>query len=289
MNSLRILVKNKIAFLAFILSLLSIFNTTFALDTLAVDEIQTGSVAISEVKALRVITVSEVPDDAESIDIGQCKVTFSSDVDDNNDTDCADDNAKVYTGGKSKSEVSDILDTLSNITDTNHGAITTEPDTETTTKFTTTGIEISATNVEFIGTDNITTSVLITGVVPVVAVAQVIEFTPTASTAANTTYRAIINGNNYDYISVGADTVQTIVKGLQPIIDADPDVTCLEDDTKITCTENIPGTSFTYASSIISDTTSPVFSKFVISGGVGGYAKAGDSIKLSLNIEPVDT
>jgi hypothetical protein len=288
MSILNIL-KSKVVFLIVILPLLLIFNPVFALDTLVADEIQVGVAAISEVKASKIVTISKVPKDKESIDIGNCKIVFSSDVSDNNETDCIDDNAKVYTGSKSISELSDILDTLTNITDTNHGILTVETNTQTTTKFTTTETEKSATNIKFNGVDGITATEIITGVIPILAEAQIIEFTPTAASAANVRYRANINGSNYDYISVSTDTVQTIVEGLQLVIDANPDVTCTEDNTKITCTQDIPGTSFIYASFCTPDITSPVFSTFTISGGTEGYAKAGDKIKISLNINPADT
>jgi phage tail sheath gpL-like len=114
-------------------------------------------------------------------------------------------------------------------------------------------------------------------------IAQVVDFTPTAATAANTLYRTTINGNNYDYTSVGADTVQTIAEALQPLMTADAAVTCTEDNTKVTCTASTPGTAFTFASSVTTDAINPTFTSFTLSGGVGGFAKVGDNITISLN------
>ncbi|SMN01356.1 hypothetical protein SPONL_2000 [uncultured Candidatus Thioglobus sp.] len=90
-------------------------------------------------------------------------------------------------------------------------------------------------------------TITLSGGVDSTVVAQVVDFTPTAASAAGVLYRMTINGTDYDYTSVGADTVQTIVEALQPLVDANSAVTCTEDDTKVTCTADTAGTAFTFS------------------------------------------
>ena len=105
----------------------------------------------------------------------------------------------------------------------------------------------------------ISTNILATGVadIPAIpAVAQVVEFSPTVVTA-DETYRATINGIDYNYTVSMGDTVQTVVEALQLLMDANTDVTCSEDDVIITCTADLAGTAFTYGTTVL-DITPPV-------------------------------
>jgi len=128
---------------------------------------------------------------------------------------------------------------------------------------------------------------------------QVVEFSPEPATAANTEYKITINSIDYSYISLGADSVQTIVEDLQVKLDANTDITCTEDDIKIICTSNEDNTNFinpadvTNSTAVIQDSISPIFQSFLLTGGTVNsgniYAKEGDDITITLKINPSDT
>jgi len=82
-----------------------------------------------------------------------------------------------------------------------------------------------------------------------------VTFTP-ATPTDGLTYRASINGTDYDYTVVGTKTVTEVVEGLQPLMNANPSVTCTEDDSMVTCTADVSGTSFSYSATVV-DITAP--------------------------------
>ncbi len=84
-------------------------------------------------------------------------------------------------------------------------------------------------------------------------------FTPT-DPAAGSNYKITINGTDYDYLVVGAETVAQVVAALQPLVDANPAVTCSQDTTKITCIADVAGVAFTFSGSVILDNTGPSLS-----------------------------
>ena len=92
-----------------------------------------------------------------------------------------------------------------------------------------------------------------------VAVAQVVDFTPGNITLGET-FHGILNGAQYDY-KPSAGTVQAVVEGLQPSMNAAAGITCTENDAKITCTADSAGTGFTYDAAV---------SEAGSSGGGGG-------------------
>ena len=77
------------------------------------------------------------------------------------------------------------------------------------------------------------------------AVAQVTVFTPT-SVKDGHAYVITINDANYVFEPDSGATVQSVVEGLQPLVDADSAVTCTENDAAVTCTATSAGTAFTY-------------------------------------------
>ncbi len=88
------------------------------------------------------------------------------------------------------------------------------------------------------------------------AVAQVVTFTP-ADVNAGETFRATINGgSNLDYTVVGSKTVKDVVEGIVTAMNNEPAVACSEDDTKVTCTADSAGTSFTFSATVV-DITAP--------------------------------
>ncbi len=87
------------------------------------------------------------------------------------------------------------------------------------------------------------------------AVAQVVTFTP-ASVTAGETFRATINGTDYDYTASGGDSEDTVVSALAPLINDNAAVACSEDNTKVTCTAESAGTAFEFAATVV-DTIAP--------------------------------
>ncbi len=93
------------------------------------------------------------------------------------------------------------------------------------------------------------------GVNATAGTAQVVDFEPTEANAANIVYKITINAKEYTYTTTGSDSVATIVSNLQTTVNADPVVTCTNQNTKLTCNANVAGTPFTYAASVITSFT----------------------------------
>jgi len=88
------------------------------------------------------------------------------------------------------------------------------------------------------------------------AVAQVVDFVPATPTDGET-YRATINGTDYDYTVVWTKTIENVVDWLQLLMDANGSVTCTEDNAKVICTADVAWTSFTFGSTVV-DITAPI-------------------------------
>lgn len=121
------------------------------------------------------------------------------------------------------------------------------------------------------------------------AVAQVVDFTPLTPTQWET-FRATINETNYDYTVVWTKTVAEVVTGLQVLMNAEWNTTCVDNSSKITCTADVPWTSFTYWASVV-DITSPVFSSLTVTSNNANqlFAKTDDNLTFTLNLNPADT
>ncbi len=96
------------------------------------------------------------------------------------------------------------------------------------------------------------------------AKAQVVTFTPTG-VSGNESFKVTINGNQYNVR--GATTVQEAVEGLVADMAEDADVTCIEDNVKVTCTADVPGTAFTFGAATTGSS----------SGGGGGGGSSGNN------------
>ena len=117
-------------------------------------------------------------------------------------------------------------------------------------------------------------------------VAQVVTFTPTVPTDG-LTYRATINGTDYDYTVVGTPTIQDIVAALQPLMNAEPNTTCIHDGTKITCTADVAGTPFTFAADVV-DITAPTITNITSTKADGSY-RAGEVINIGITFSEAVT
>lgn len=243
--------------------------------TLTTGETAANVVGVTEVKATRTITVASLPADGVTLTIGTCVVTFSDAGDDTDEIDCDNNVAgisrKTATGGadtsRSASQIAAVIRSLTNVSDTGHGALTVAGS-SATASFTTTGTEAAATVITATlsaGSAVTLTTVNTTGVIGVTAVAQAVTFTP-AGISPSYTYTITLNGTAYTYSSPSSVTIAGIVGGLQVLANAASDVTCTEDDAKVTCTADSAGTAFTYSTTIAA---APPAS---IGGGGSGYA-----------------
>lgn len=218
-------------------------------------------VGVTEVKASQTLTIWALPLDTESIIIGTSTVTFTdwAWIWDNSaaldDTDCtwwATINNYTLTNpwvARTPTEIANILDTLTNVTDATHWALTVTADTATTTKFTTTWVENSATDIAFTPSANITATTTVTWVIPVTAVAQVSTVTP-ANVEVWDTFTATINALAIDYVSTVA-TVANVTAGLTAAINASAqgaNVTAVDNWAMVTITSDVAGTLFTITS-----------------------------------------
>jgi hypothetical protein len=112
------------------------------------------------------------------------------------------------------------------------------------------------------------------------ATAEVATFTP-ANVTAGETFRATINGTNYEALANASSTVGTIVLALAPLMDANAAVTCTQDGSAVTCTADTAGTAFTASATVLaaSFVIDPI--SFVSDNANTACAKAGDTVTLS--------
>ncbi len=92
---------------------------------------------------------------------------------------------------------------LTSVSDGVHGSLAVSTGSATTTTFTTSGTENSGSNITFTDSTggDVTAVTTVTGVVPVAAVPQTIDFTPTMPTSGET-FRATLSGTTYDHTVV---------------------------------------------------------------------------------------
>lgn len=216
---------------------------------------------VEEVKASRTLTVGALPGNNETITIGTCVVTYASSTGATNDElDCTDDAAAIDrdTGAgntpRTASDVAGVIRTLTNVSDTGHGALTiTGSSTEAI--FTTTNTESSATAITFTdGTaGDITSTASTTGVVPVAQVNTITiggtvdtgdVFTATLPTVGAVTYTVTSSDTTTTNIAAGLNTAIQASAGY-----ASQDFTSASSTNTVVLTAKVAGTGFTQTSS----------------------------------------
>lgn|GEM_PF-1212608 len=95
-------------------------------------------------------------------------------------------------------------------------------------------------------------------VVNVPAVAQVVDMTPEGPIIAGLTYRATINGQDYDYLTSSGDTANTIIDSLAGLMTTNTGI-IVSTGATLNITSAVAGTAFAYASVVI-DITPPIAS-----------------------------
>lgn len=215
---------------------------------------------VSEVKATRTLTVGVLPGNNETITIGTCVVTFASSTGATNDElNCTDNAAAIDrdTGAgntaRTASDIAGIMRTLTNVSDTGHGALTVSGSGATAT-FTTTNTESSATAITFTdGTaGDITSTASTTGVIPV---AQVNTITIGGTVETGDIFTATLpTVGAVSYTVTSSDTTTTnIATGLNAAIQASSGYasqafTSAASTNTVVLTAKVAGTGFTQTS-----------------------------------------
>lgn len=145
---------------------------------------------VTEVKATRTLTVNALPANAETIVIGTCTVTFTTTAGStSDDTNCTggatiDTNTGAGNVNRTAGDIAVVLQSLTNVSDTGHGALTVGAPSGTTVSFTTTGTETTAAVVTFTDgtTGDISSSASTAGVV---GVASTVTITITGALVAS--------------------------------------------------------------------------------------------------------
>jgi hypothetical protein len=223
--------------------------------------VQANVPAVSEVKASRTLTVTTVPSAWETLTIGTSTITF---VDipwiDGSQLNTISGTWQIdltYGTGdilRSTHEIAASLRGLTYVFDIGHGELAMSWSADTAV-FTTVWGESSPTPISFTnGTSgDITSTASTDGALPMSAVAQVVDFTPVMP-IDHRIYRAKINGTSYSYSTSSSTNEQEIVEALKASMDTHSDVSCTENDIKITCTADVAWVAFTYDTEIVDKT-----------------------------------
>ncbi len=216
---------------------------------------------VVEVKASRTLTVGALPGNTETITIGTCVVTYASSTGATNDElNCTDNAAAIDrdTGAgntaRTASDIAGIMRTLTNVSDTGHGALTVSGSGSTAT-YTTTNTEASATAITFTdGTaGDITSTASTTGVIPV---AQINTLTISGTVDTTDVYTATLpTVGAVSYTVTSSDTTTShIANGLRTAILASSGYagqafTAATSTNTVVFTAKVAGTGFTQTSS----------------------------------------
>lgn len=271
--------RSKTVLAALLLGLLILPVTSYAADpSIATSETvanvavgtddQTASTAatqanVEEVKASRTLTVGALPGNNETITVGTCVITYASSTGATNDEiNCTDNAAAIDrdTGAgntpRTATDIAGIMRTLTNVSDTGHGALTVTGS-GTRAIFTTTNTESSATAVTFTdGTaGDITSTSSTTGVIPVaqintITIAGTVDtgdvFTATLPTVGAVTYTVTSSDSTTSHIATGLNAAIQASSGY-----ASQAFTSAASTNTVVLTAKVAGTGFTQTSSAI--------------------------------------
>ena len=209
---------------------------------------------VAEVKATRTITAATVPAEPITLTIGTCVITITNAP--ASDTDCANDTAAIATStDTTTSAIASRIRTITNLSDTGHGALTIGGS-DTTASFTTTNTETSATVITAslsAGTDFTLTTVNTTGVIPVVQVNTITiagtvdtgdVFTATLPTVGAVTYTVLSSDTTTANIATGLNAAIQASSGY-----AEQAFTSAASTNTVVLTAKVAGTGFTQTSS----------------------------------------
>ncbi len=209
---------------------------------------------VVEVKATRTITVNSVPAVPITLTIGTCVITITNNP--ASDVNCTDNTAAVATStDTTASAIALRIRTITNLSDTGHGALTIGGG-GTTASFTTTNTETSATVITAslsAGSDITLTTVNTTGVVPVaqintITIAGTVDtgdvFTATLPTVGAVTYTVLSSDTTTANIATGLNAAIQASSGY-----AGQAFTSAASTNTVVLTAKVAGTGFTQTSS----------------------------------------
>ncbi len=197
------------------------------------DAFATSTANTAEVKATRTLNVTTAPLTATTIVLGSCTVTFATTTAGNGteDTNCAGGATILTTTNTSAdiartpAQIATALRTLTNITDTGHGALAMTAGTSTTSfVLTTSGTEASATPITF--TDGTTNKIVFLSSTPgVIPVAEILTITISGTVDAGDVFSittpSLNSGSAVTYTVSSSDTTTAnIATGLNAAIQA---------------------------------------------------------------------
>ncbi len=84
--------------------------------------------------------------------------------------------------------------------------------------------------------------------------AQIVDLSPILP-MDHLVYRASIGTSTAALATSSSTTVKNIVETIQPALDNHPEVSCTENDVKITCTADVPGVEFLYTAEVVNMTS----------------------------------
>ncbi len=226
----------------------------FANDTITSNEITSN---VSEIKASSTITVNTIPVGGDTIQIGNCDITFASSTS-ASDLDCVGGATINFNSvGSSTVDIATAIGSIENATSTLHGNLSLTVGTgmaSTSIVVQTSSTEISSSSIEIIPlVGKIATTSVEDGVVPI---AQVVEFTPVGAEGDGSSHGVIsevtinINGSDYTFETAGDGVESDVVIGLDELLQTDTNVNCSDDEVVITCTAKNPGTAFTFGTKV---------------------------------------
>jgi len=217
---------------------------------------------VAEVKATRTLTVGTLPVTTETIVVGTCTVTFATTTAGSpaEDANCTGGATILTTTGtasdiaRTVAEIAAALRTLTNVSDTGHGALTVTGS-GSDAIFTTTGTEASATAITFTDgtTGNITSTASTVGVIPVAQINTITitgtvdeddVFTATLPTVGAVTYTVASSDTTTSDIATGLDAAILASSGY-----ASQDFTSAASTNTVVLTAKVAGTGFTQTSS----------------------------------------
>jgi|GEM_PF-1731408 len=176
---------------------------------------------VTEVKATRTITVDTVPANAVTLTIGTCVVTFGTAA--SQELSCSDNVAAVNTTtDATAAAVAARLRSLTNVSDTGHGALTVGGS-GSTASFTTTGTESAATVITASlssGSSITLTTVNTTGVIPVAATVTIVITGALPAVSADQTLN--IDADLGVALGASALTAAEVADAIRTQVTADP-------------------------------------------------------------------
>lgn len=268
-------------------------GVTFAHTDLAVNGLAVTSVNLAnnqtEVRAARSLVLLGTPLENETIDIGQCNITFMSGA---SDYDCSDSASLVDIGGGNLNTIAALLRGISGISDTANGVLSSSG-TGSSVIFTRATSQSGTTAILF--ADGTTPGTLSTSsTAPVVAVAQSDSYTVPRTLVDGDSVNVTVDGTNYSQTFI--TSTDTTVSNLATNINNLPYLIATASGNTITLESETAGNPYTTGNLTVSHTSNAnqtiantVGAKALQSIVFGSGFVTGDVIDVTVNSAPTST